>query len=213
MSNRKMIKFEKTELCIAISVIHKDNSEQGKPIRAKRSNKFYVPRESLRPLLENEDSHILQRDLYSFAILQRVFNELNIEFSWLRLVNYSELSGYIEEVAIPWEIFEKWYYDDSRKVLKVIENPGHRSPKITFCTNSVHLKDVVANPTIKKKFVNMLKYFMDFSCDEVKFYDDFVPYSFGWCCYKNGKLGMSGGLIFHRNSTKDLLDGYYKIHT
>jgi hypothetical protein len=222
----KLIICGKTEHCITIQSLIRDKNDYK---NRKRSNHFYFLKEEIEKVFEEERTkdfardryHIIARDGYSFADIYTHDGVIEFQISWLE--NFStfsdtgrniSLKGEIESIRIDYDTFYNWYYSDSETLKALHVESTRRTPKFTFY-ESKRLKEILANDTVRKKFIKRVLYFKNYDADEIKFYDDFVDYSFEWCEWRDGQRGINGGLIFHKDydNPEDLAKGYYGVHT
>lgn len=86
-----------------------------------------------------------------------------------------------------------------------------KQPQIIF-KSSKNLHAALSDSTIRRKLVRALR---DEFCwprsERIEFYDDFLPYSFVFKEFSEGKITMTGGLVFHNQD--DILKAYYSVHT
>ena len=83
--------------------------------------------------------------------------------------------------------------------------------KLEFCGKE-NLHAALENKTVRRKLVKFLRdNFWWKNASKICFYDDFLPYSFTFREFRNGKPEMCGGLILHGQENLDR--AYYSIHT
>jgi hypothetical protein len=212
--NKKMLKIEKTENCVTFNVIQVDFHNGGNPIRAQRSHNFYITKNSLNKVInepDDPDAYFISKDIYSFCEVSRRDNILSLNFTWLN-GSHDSLSGKQELLNIPYDKFFDFFIDDTQKSIRVLHDELKKVPRIQF-HSAKRLKEVLANPIVKRKFLKALDKFTGKQVDEIHFYDDYTPFSFEWASFVNGKRDIVGGLIFHQNGETDLKKCEYGVHT
>jgi len=81
------------------------------------------------------------------------------------------------------------------KALSVDDSVGQA--RIVFKSRK-NLHAALGNGVIRRKLIRFLRdQFRWGNSEEIEIYDDFVPYSFFFREIKDGKAGISGGLILH----------------
>lgn len=156
-------------------------------------------------------------DCGSFAVLRRnrADGTASMRFVWLSSSGDGPVAGWEQTVKLPFQELRSFIRASAEKggpskwaALSV--KPGN-TPKLVFCGRE-NLHDAVENQTVRRKLVRFLRdNFKWWGTDEIRFYNDFVPYSFSFQEFRNGQPGMCGGLILH--SQKNLEKAYYSIHT
>lgn len=85
------------------------------------------------------------------------------------------------------------------------------APKFVFCGEE-NLHAVLENRPVRRKLVKFLRNNFHWQgADEIRFYNDFVPYSFFFREFRGGRPGMCGGLILH--GQENMAKAQYSIHT
>ena len=199
MSERIMLKVVNSDEYIVLRTV----TETG--IKSKH---FYV---SHRKIMELQTKHyIIVKDL-SFAVFfhDNTNDTLRIEFYWINYDGLGDFKGYIQYVNIKYSDFI-YFVNSNSTEYKAISIPESFSPKITF-KSSRNLHEIVSNKLIRRKLSKFLRDRFNWASTEIIFFDDFVPYSFNFREYQNGKESMLGGLILHRQ--EDMSKAYYSIHT
>ena len=70
----------------------------------------------------------------------------------------------------------------------------------------------MSHKAVRRKLIRFLRDNFQWGwSDEVRFYNDFLPYSFFFTEIRGGQQGICGGLILH--GREDLNRAYYSIHT
>lgn len=185
--------------------------------RSRRSpHRFYIPKHSLEELGYTSDN-IIVHDIRSFAVLRRtVPGNVEIEFTWLRDVEGNNVSGYQEIVTLPYDGLMEGLRESVRQGGPIswralsLDDSAKR-PRLVFNSRK-NLKDALENSIVRRKLVRTLRDRFQWPYAEcVEFYDDFVPYSFGFREIMDGEPGIVGGLILH--GQEDMRNAYYSIHT
>ena len=101
--------------------------------------------------------------------------------------------------------------DGELKQWKALSLAERRTPKLVFCSKE-NLHAAVSNKIVRSKLVRCLRDHFDWlSTDEIRIFNDFLPYSFFFQAYRAGCPGICGGLILHDH--QDLGRAYYSMHT
>lgn len=182
----------------------------------KSPHRFYIPKHSLEELGYTSDD-IIVHDIRSFAVLRRtVSGNVEIEFTWLRDDKGNNVSGYREIVTLPYDELMEGLRESVRQGEPIswralsIDDSAKR-PRLVFNSRK-NLKDALVNGIVRRKLVRALRDRFQWPAAEcVEFYDDFVPYSFGFREIMDGEPGIVGGLILH--GQEDMRNAYYSIHT
>lgn len=133
-----------------------------------------------------------------------------INFFWLKSVGDCRYTGWEERISIPYEKFQEAF--TGRNVqLKILSLPEKRIPKIRFESRR-NLKETAKNPRLRRKLGRFLsRNFQWANSTEIVLYDDFLPYSFGFCEYCTNGTGIIGGVILHGQERMRTAD--YSMHT
>ena len=184
--------------------------------RSKKSpHRFYISRNKLEELEHKPE--VIACDIHSFAVLRRdtYAGTLEIAFTWLG-GDKNSLSGYQDTIILPYdEMVEHLHESVSErkpivwKVLSVDDSVGQ--VRIVFKSKK-NLHAALGNGVIRRKLIRFLRdQFRWGNSEEIEIYDDFMPYSFFFREIKDGKAGISGGLILH--GQEDMKKAYYSMHT
>lgn len=206
MTDRTMVKVSATENCLVFRTVTRER---------KSPRSFYVLRSDLERL--EQHGSITVNDIHCFAELQRDMdhNLVRIRFSWLRQVGANRLEGHTEMVRLPYDELMNFAGRSRQnpdaaqwKVLSVEDAP---MPRMVFqATENLHA--ALSNQTVRRKLVRFLRDNFKWGwSEEVRFYNDSLPYSFFFREVRNGQQGICGGLILHRQ--EDMDKAYYSIHT
>lgn len=206
MTNRTLVYMIFRTDCISLRTVSRSH---------KSPHHFYILRNKLEEL--EHTSGIAVHDINSFAVLRRdtYTNTVEIEFTWLSSDGYG-VSGYREIIILPYDKLQdclcKSVTEDSPVVWKTLSmDNSHKQPQLVF-KSSRNLCAALADNTIRHKLVRALRdEFRWPRSDKIEFYDDFMPYSFVFKEFSEGKPIMTGGLVFHNQD--DILKAYYSVHT
>lgn len=175
---------------------------------------FVISRDDILGLKER--SMIVSQDCGNFAVLRknRRTGKVNIQFTWLS-DSGGRLAGWTENVTLPYEKLLN-FAEESVKTCgprewNVLSPVEAACPKLVFCGQE-NLHAAIENKTVRRKLVRFLRNNFHWQgTDEIRFYNDFTPYSFSFREFINGKPGICGGLILHGQD--NLAKSYYSIHT
>ena len=77
-------------------------------------------------------------------------------------------------------------------------------PRLVFAGNRANLKAAIGDPRIRHKLSKALMASFNWpGADEIHLTNDFVPYSFFFREYRDGRTGLCGGLILHGQDDMD----------
>ena len=200
MSDRIMLKAVSADDHIILRTI----TDSGK-----KSAHFYVSRNELAEL--QTKNYIVIKD-YSFAEFahDRSNDTLLIKFFWMDFSGLDGFKGYVQRLTVSFSDFMDFIRSgiDEYKAISIQETSD---PKITF-VSSRNLPEIVADKFLRRKLSKFLRDNFHWASSEIKLFDDFVPYSFYFREYRDGRDGMCGGLILH-GQQEDMRKAYYSIHT
>lgn len=178
---------------------------------------FYILRHKLEEL-ERERTEVTARDIYSFAVLRRNIEAgtMEISFTWLNGDGLGSVSGHQETVILPYDKLEEFIHSSasegghaSWKALSI--DTSKNRPKLVFPA-SRNLHDAVSDSVIRRRLSRFIRDNFNWPLSEkIVFYNDFAPYSFNFCEYRDGVRALSGGLILHNPENPE--KSYYSIHT
>ena len=205
MDNRTLVKISATENCIGFRSVTPTG---------KSPHRLYVLRDSLLTL--KMKSQVIEQDCGSFAVLRRdkARGTLSIRFIWLT-GSGSRITGWEETVTLPYDRLLEFMNDsavkDGPKEWNTLSVETVGTPRLVFCGRET-LHDVLRRKAVRRKLVRFLRdHFQWGRSDEIRFYNDFVPYSFSFREFCGGQPGMCGGLILHGQD--DMAKAYYSVHT
>ena len=204
MNERTLIKLRRDADYLMIRTVSRQNK--------RRRDGFYLSLEKVSRL--EKEREVLANDGASFAVL-RTDPERRIvclELHWLSEYNNGSLAGQKELLALPGKDFLAFVgCNEPREEWNVLSMERHSLPKLNF-SNSKNLCRVAADPVIRKKLSHYLRNaFRWQGATEIRFYDDFLPYSFYFVERRGEKTGIEGGLILH--GLEEPKTAYYSIHT
>ena len=185
--------------------------------RMKSPQWFYLTYSEFDRLQRN--GRIIANDIHSFAQLRldERHDRITFDFTWLTGSNFGRVEGVEQTVNLRWSQFQAFLRDcrlpDGPTEFKAIslDISKHR-PRLVFAGNRANLKAAIGNPQIRHKLGKALMANFNWpGTDELHLTNDFVPYSFFFREYRNGRAGLCGGLILH--GQEDMSKAYYGIHT
>lgn len=140
---------------------------------------------------------------------------VSIRFIWLSASDRGEFTGWEQTVRLPYDTLAEFaarsLVDGESKQWKALSLAERRTPKLVFCSKE-NLHAAVSNKIVRSKLVRCLRDHFDWlSTDEIRIFNDFLPYSFFFQAYRAGCPGICGGLILHDH--QDLGRAYYSMHT
>lgn len=204
LNHRTLVKVTATENCLAFRTI----SRCGKS----PCSLYIVKQELLDGLNEFPRTSVTVNDGSSFAKLWRGLkkNTVKIHFTWLR-GSSDHLTGWEETLTLPYDglmAIAKAQEGSQWNVLS-LEDPG--LPKLTFCERE-NLHAAVNDPVVRRKLSRFLRDNFNWrDSDEIRLFNDFLPYSFFFREMRHGQPGICGGVIFH--GQEDMKKAQYSIHT
>ena len=206
MSNRILVNVTASESEIGFRTVTK---------KQKSPHRFYIMRSEWERFCL--DRCLISNDEQSFAKFwyERDAGVLSIRFSWLSSSGSEKLTGWGQTVRLPYdalaEFISRSRTTDETKQWKALSLEERRRPKLVFCTQD-NLHAALSNKTVRRRLVRFLRDNFNWpGADRICFYNDFLPCSFFFREFRNGKPGICGGLILH--DRQDLSRAYYSIHT
>ena len=201
-----MVKVSATENCLVFRTVSR---------KRKSPRSFYVLRSDLERL--GQYGSVTANDIHCFAVFQRnsATGLATIHFYWLRQNGTNGLAGYEETVHLPHDELMAFAVKSLQNptaaewnVLSVEDAP---MPRMVF-QSTENLHAALSHKTVRRKLVRFLRdNFKWHWSEEVRFYNDSLPYSFFFQEMRHGQQGICGGLILHRQ--EDMDHAYYSIHT
>ena len=199
-------------------LVKMDCNENGCDIRtvsceAGVSKRFYILQKEAAEA-ERNGSWIVQ-DGSSFARICVLEDRVNgkrveIHFFWASPAENDCYNGRKERISLPYGIFQKAFAGEERHI-KVLSLKEKHFPKLVFRSGK-NLKEVAKHPRLRRKLGNFLsKHFQWENAVQIEIYDDFLPYSFGFCECREHGYGITGGIILH--GQEDLRTAEYGMHT
>lgn len=206
MNNRILVKVSACESSLAFRTVTK---------KQKSPHWFYILRSDLERLWR--DGSVITSDIHSFARLrcERDKSVVSIYFTWLNAAGGDDLTGWEQTVRLPCDALAEFaarsVTDGGPKQWKALSLAERRTPKLVFCSKE-NLHAALSSKIVRSKLVRYLRdHFNWFATDEIRFFNDFLPYSFFFQAYQSGCPGICGGLILHDH--QDLGRAYYSVHT
>lgn len=165
------------------------------------------------------DGHIISNDIHSFlqVRLDERRDQAVFEFTWLAGRGFDRVEGFEQTVRIRWSRFRTFLEEcrdpDGPRDFKALSlDVSKDRPRLVFDGNRANLHAAIADPVIRRKLGKALMANFNWpDADEIHLMNDFVPYSFFFREYRNGRASMCGGLILH--GQEDMAKAYYGIHT
>ena len=185
--------------------------------RMKSPQHFYICYSELDRL--QRKGRIISNDIHSFVVirLDEQHDRVSFDFTWLTGHCHGRVEGIEQAVTLRWSKFQAFLREcrlpDGPKTFKAISLDAPRGrPKLVFAGNKANLRAAIDNRHIRHKLGKALMANFDWpGTDEVRLYNDFVPFSFFFREIRDGQALMCGGLILH--GQEDLRKAYYGIHT
>ena len=207
MQPRTMVKAACVSDCITFRTV----SREGKSPR-----ELYVFRSLFDDLADR--GYAVTYDGLSCAefCLDRMKNVVSIRFLWLARRGDGYLSGRDETVMLSYKKLAAFVKasaqaDGPKEWQARSMTSRRRQPKLVFCDEKP-LRDCLSRKEVRRKLVRFLRdNFHWIGSDEIRFYCDFIPYSFFFQEIRDGKPSLAGGLILH--GQEDMQRAYYSIHT
>jgi len=206
LNDRILVKVSANESSISFQTVTK---------KRKSPHRFYILRSELERL--RREGSVITYDLHSFARLRYDPDKgvLPIRFIWLSASDRGEFTGWEQTVRLPYDTLAEFaarsLVDGESKQWKALSLAERRTPKLVFCSKE-NLHAAVSNKIVRSKLVRCLRDHFDWlSTDEIRIFNDFLPYSFFFQAYRAGCPGICGGLILHDH--QDLGRAYYSMHT
>lgn len=206
MNNRVLVKVSATKYGIDFRIIN--------PAEKYHRN-FSIFREDFENL-ENRGTAAAY-DGGSFAWMRRILSEgaVSIRFIWLSSYDDGRVTGCEDTVKLPFESLRCFVRDSAREdgpsKWSALSMESRAAPKFVFYGKQ-NLRAVLGNRPVRRKLVKFLQNnFRWQGTDEIRFYNDFVPYSFFFREFRGGQPGICGGLILH--GQENMAKAQYSIHT
>lgn len=185
--------------------------------RMKSRQRFYITYSKLDRL--QRDGSIITNDIHSFVQirLDERRDRITFEFTWLTGRSFGRVEGVEQTIHLRWSAFraflETCCQPDGPKDFKAISlDVSRHRPQLVFDGNRANLKAAIGDPLVRRKLGKALMANFNYpDADEIHLYNDFVPYSFFFREYRNGRPCLCGGLILH--GQEDMSKAYYGIHT
>ena len=165
------------------------------------------------------EGRIITDDIHSFVKirLDEKHDRIAFDFTWLTGHCQGRVEGSEQAIDIRWSKFQAFLQDcrqpEGPKTFKAVSLDELRGrPKLTFVGNRANLRAAIGNPLVRHKLGKALVSNFNWpGADEIRLYNDSVPYSFFFREYRDGQTLMCGGLILH--GQEDIRKAHYSIHT
>lgn len=181
--------------------------------RARKSpHSFMIPIAMINNLCDFPTTVLCAYDCGSLARIWRdpLRERLHICFYWLHS-NGSQLAGWEQTVILPFHELVCIYSIGKPEKWSCLSAEQPQHPKLVFCeTKNLHA--AVNDPLMRHKLSRFLRDNFHWpNSDEIRFYDDMVPYSFFFREMRNGRNGICGGVILHGQD--NIQKAQYSLHT
>lgn len=185
--------------------------------RVKSPRRFCATYDELDRL--RHDGQIIVSDIHCFlqARLDERRDLATLDFTWLTGHCFDRVEGFEQTVRIRWSQFQAFLEEcrqpDGPRDFKTLSLDAPRDrPRLVFDGNRANLRAAINEPTIRRKLGKALMDNFNWpGADEIRLYNDFVPYSFFFREFRDGNPCLCGGLILH--GQEDMVKAYYGIHT
>ena len=188
--------------------------------RTRSPQRFYVTYGELDRL--QDEGYIITYDIHSFVklCLDERHDRITFAFTWLSAHGFDQVEGHEQTVYLHWSKFREFLdavrqpeCPEEDKVFRAVSLGLRRDrPRLVFDGNRANLRAAIGDPLVRRKLGKALMANFNYpDVDEIHLTNDFVPYSFFFREYRNGRAGICGGLILH--GQEDMGKAYYGIHT
>lgn len=185
--------------------------------RVKSPRRFCTTYDALDRL--RHDGQIIVSDIHCFlqARLDERRDLATLDFTWLTGLCSGRVEGFEQTARLRWSQFraflEECRQPDGPRDFKALSlDVSKHRPRLVFNGNRANLRAAISNPLIRRKLGKALMANFNWpDADEIRLYNDFVPYSFFFREIQDGKAFLCGGLILH--GQENMSKAYYEIHT
>ena len=197
---------------VKITIIDKFLSFRTITKEQKSPHSFMIPKGLIDDLYDLTTAILCEYDCGSFARIWRdpLRETVHIHFYWLHRSGF-RLVGWEQAIILPFHelmSFNKGYSGDEWTCLSLEQPP---LPRLVFCSKN-NLRAAVNEPTVRRKLSRFLRdNFRYPGADEIRLYDDLVPYSFFFQEVQDGRIGICGGVILHGQD--NMKTAQYSLHT
>ncbi len=179
------------------------------------SRDFFVSRSTFEDLAEY--GYTIQDTPESYVVLycDHFAGTMNLRYAWINRSG-NQLSRWEEPLVLDYKKLMAFVRDSAKvggpKEWKCLAVPSREAqPRFVFQC-SEHLRECLENKAVQRKLIKFLRdNFKWPRAERIEFYSDWVPYSFFFQEYCDGKPGMCGSVILHGQD--DMPTAYYSIHT
>ena len=202
MANRILIKIMASEKFLSFRTIMKDK---------KSPHSFMISKGVIEDLYDLPSSVLCSYDCGSFAQLWQdpLQETVHIRFCWLHSDGF-RLVGWEQTIVMPFHTLMAYKnHREGNWALLSLDQP--QFTKLVFCaTDNLHA--AVGNPVVRRKLRRFLRdNFKWRGSEEIRFYNDLVPYSFFFQEIQNGRINICGAVILHGQD--NLEKAQYTLHT
>lgn len=197
---------------VKITIIDKFLSFRTITKEQKSPHSFMIPKGLIDDLYDLTTAILCEYDCGSFARIWRdpLRETVHIHFYWLHRSGF-RLVGWEQAIILPFHelmAFNKGYSGDEWTCLSLEQPP---LPRLVFCSKN-NLRAAVNEPTVRRKLSRFLRdNFRYPGADEIRLYDDLVPYSFFFQEVQDDRIGICGGVILHGQD--NMKKAQYSLHT
>lgn len=205
MDDRTMLEIVRINNSFAIWYLNRD----------KRSPIFFTDCNELLHL--RDQPRVITQNMYSFItfVKKNSSDVINLGFTWLNEEG-NRLVGWRDWVFLPYSKLMAFIEASVQKggptkgqFLSVIPDK-EKHPHIVFCDTD-RLRECLSRKDVRRKLIRFLRdRFQWPGSEEIRLYNDPLPYSFTFQEICSGNSGMTGRLVLHNHEDMDA--AYYSIH-
>lgn len=222
LKNCNLLKIAESQTCFIFSVKEIKRNWEKKKHEVKTSRHIYIDRLSLLRFVEDDSQEeFTDFDNYNYVRLFRPRAGSSADTAkkiYCKIVAGSE--GSKETLFCSMELDQEKLFQALRE-LNITEDAKRYLYDIQYETKPAKLiidadktiQEVLNNSIVRKKFRKAIMDLVDSQHTEIRIYNDYVKYSFGFSKYINGVFNYNGGLIFHQYNSEPLSKCKYSIHT
>jgi len=205
MDDRTMLEIVRINNSFAIWYLNQD----------KRSPIFFADCNELLHL--RDQPRVITQNMYSFItfVKKNSSDVINLGFTWLSEEG-NRLVGWRDWVSLPYSKLMAFIEASVQKggptkgqFLSVIPDK-EKHPHIVFCDTD-RLRECLSRKDVRRKLIRFLRdRFQWEGSEEIRLYNDPLPYSFTFQEIRSGNTGVTGRLILHNHEDMDA--AHYSIH-
>lgn len=185
--------------------------------RMKSPQYFYICYDEFDHLQKN--GYTISSDIRSFAKIEldEKHDRITFDFTWLTGHGFNRVEGTEQRVELRWSKFRDFLdvcrLPDGPETFKAASlGPRRDRPKLIFDGDKNNLRAAISNKQIRHKLGKALAANFNWpDADEIYIFNDFVPFSFFFREFRDGKPRICGGLILH--GQENMAKAYYGLHT